>query len=133
MKSSLFLQRTRSDVLAVVHSFKTDQGDARVRALDGGCEIGSTCRHAQNSPARGEVDIIPPAGSGVKNLNTVNRAGPFQTSNLFSGFEGSRVPGGSDDHAGRGVGGPAKIALADPAADGSLERFHQVAFQTHQD
>src|SRR5262249_17831233 len=115
-----------------MHAFKTNVRDRGVGVLHGRGEIGGARCDAEHSSAGREVHVVALAGGRVKPSHARNRLGFIKSSNLFSSFERPRIAAGGDDHAYRRLGRPTEVPVADAALNGSFERLHEIAFETHE-
>ena len=101
--------------------------------IEGGAEVRGPRGDAKHA-STGSVEKagVVAAGAGVKNFYAFDGGGFLQSGDALAGLERAGISLGGDDHAGGGVGRPLEIAVADPAFDGSFERFEQIAFQAHE-
>src|ERR1700751_2086028 len=114
-----------------MHSFKTNHRDSGIRTLDRGIKIGCPRCDSQDASPRSEVNIVASAGGGVEHLHALDVPRSVEARDLFPRLERSRIPAGSDHHAGRRIRGPTQFFVAHVALYGSFESIDEVAFETH--
>src|ERR1019366_8975 len=89
--------------------------------------------HAQHAPAGGVIGAITPVRAGVEDLYPEDPLRFVDAADELARLEPTRIAAGCHHDADRRIMGPAKIAIADAALNGRLNRFEQIAFHAHDD
>src|SRR4029077_17763785 len=87
----LFLQRSRSNVFAIVRAGETNLSARLISAFYRGPQIRRACRHAEHAPARAVVSPVALRGPRMKHFHTRDRASFFETVNPLALLERARI------------------------------------------